>query len=228
MMNRKRRMQTLALLIGIGLLVLGLTSCQLPASKGPTVVSGTSQGFPVPGETQPTSGIDVSVFATQTAQAMPTEVVLPQPTNPPPTLPSDTPYPVATEIPPIPTLSPTPITYVQPTQGSLPTSYTLLQGEYPYCIARRFNVNVNELLSLNNLTADTFFYGGEVLQIPQTGHPFEGTRVLQEHPAVYTVMEGDTIGSIACSFGDVSPEVIALQNKLSSYDLTPGTELVIP
>lgn len=227
-MNPKRPIRIITLLFIIGLLVFGLTSCKLPASKGPSIVSETNAGFPVPGETEPTSGIDVSAFATQTAQAMPPVAVTPQATDIVPIPPSPTPYPIATEIPPAPTATPTSVTYVQPTQGSLPTSYTLLVGEYPFCIARRFDVNVSELLSLNNLSADTFFYGGEVLQIPQTGNPFEGTRVLQEHPTTYIVMEGDTLGSIACSFGDVSPELIAEQNHLSSYDVSPGTQLVIP
>lgn len=226
-MNLTRFFRSFSLLIIIGILVIGLASCKLPASKGPSTAS-SGDGFPVPGETQPTSVIDLGALATQTAQAKPPVVVPPQATTTQVILPSETPYPVATEIPPVPTVTSTPIAYIQPTQGALPTSYTLLEGEYPFCIARRFNVNVNELLTLNNLSPDTFFYGGEVLQIPQTGDPFEGTRVLQEHPTTYTVMEGDTIGSIACSFGDVSPEMIAEQNNLSSYDLEPGTELVIP
>ncbi len=223
-MKIKRSLRTITLFFIMGLLLFGLASCKLPASKGPQ----TSSGVPVPGETQPTSSIDLGVFATQTAQAiLPVENTQP-PVDTATTAPTATPYPVATEIPPVPTASPTAITYVQPTQGSLPTSYTLLEGEYPFCIARRFDVDISELLALNNIGPDKLFYGGEVLQIPQTGNPFQGTRVLQEHPTTYTVMEGDTIGSIACSFGDVSPEMIAEQNHLSSYDLTPGTELVIP
>lgn len=228
MINHKCSIRTVMLFLLMGAFVFGLTSCKLPASKGPASVTQTNEGFPVPGEKTSTSGIDVGALATQTAQAKPPEVhspVPPSPTEPPAT---DTPYPLDTEVPPAPTVTSTPITYIQPTQGSIPTTYTLLEGEYPFCIARRFNVNVSELLALNNLSPDTFFYGGEELLIPQTGDPFEGDRVLKEHPTTYIVQEGDTLGSIACSFGDVSPEMIAEQNNLSSYDVSPGTELVIP
>jgi LysM repeat protein len=131
-------------------------------------------------------------------------------------------------IPTEPVATSTPIVYVQPTPGSIPTTYTLQQGEYVFCIARRFDVNVTELLELNNLALDTLIGPGLELQIPQTGNPFEGDRVLQDHPTTYTVQEGDTLGSIACSFGDVLPELIMQQNNLSSPDVNPGDELVIP
>ena len=67
-MNRNSSIRTIILFVVMGILVIGLTSCKLPASKGP---ESSSNGFPVPGESQETgSGIDVSTFATQTAQAI--------------------------------------------------------------------------------------------------------------------------------------------------------------
>jgi LysM repeat protein len=67
-----------------------------------------------------------------------------------------------------------------------------------------------------------------VLQIPQTGNPFDGTRALIDHPTTYKIVEGDTLNIIACKFGDVSPDMIALQNNLSTPDLPPGEVLIIP
>ena len=104
----------------------------------------------------------------------------------------------------------------------------LEQGEFPFCIARRFNVNLAELLSLNGLTTGSFFYAGQVLQIPQTGNPFEGTRALHDHPTYYKIQSGDTLNTIACYFGDVSPDMIYLQNNLRSTDLPVGEVLIIP
>jgi LysM repeat protein len=230
-MNLKRALRITVMLMLIGLLALVLTSCKLPASKGPQTGDQTGEEFPLPGETEPVGSIDVGALATQTAQAKPVEG---NPTQPPVETQASTeptPYPLPTEVPPVPTepaATATPIVYVQPTQGSIPTTYTLEDGEYVFCIARRFDVNVSELLELNNLAPDTLVGPGLELQIPQTGNPFEGDRVLQEHPTTYIVQEGDTLGSIACSFGDVSPELIMEQNNLSSSDLSPGTELVIP
>ena len=222
-MNLKRFLRTLVILLLIGLFAIGLTSCKLPASKGP---QSTSDGFPVPGETEQTGGIDVGTFATQTAQAVPPIVITPlEPTqNPPETYPN----PVATSVPGAPEPTETAIIYVTATPGGPPSSYTLEQGEFPFCIARRFNVNIAELLTLNGLTLNSYFSAGQVLQIPQTGNPFEGTRSLQDHPGYYKIQSGDTLNTIACYFGDVSPDMIALQNNLSSNDLPAGEVLIIP
>jgi LysM repeat protein len=226
-MNLKRLVRTFILCILVGLVVIGLASCQLPASKGPQTTSVTSDGFPVPKITETTGGIDVSAFATQTAQARPPVTI---PTS------NSNPYPPATEISPVPTIEPTvpppittPLTYVTATPGGPPATYTLAEGEFVYCIARRFNVDVNELLTLNGLTLDSLLSPGTELKIPQTGNPFIGTRMLHEHPTTYKIQTGDTLNSIACYFGDISPDMIALQNGLTSYtDLTVGETLIIP
>jgi hypothetical protein len=49
-MNLKRFSRTFAILLLIGLFAIGLTSCKLPASKGPQSANATGEGFPVPGE----------------------------------------------------------------------------------------------------------------------------------------------------------------------------------
>jgi LysM repeat protein len=222
-MNNKRILQTTLILLLIGLFAIGLTACQLPASKGPQSTKETSDGFPVPGETS--SGIDVSTFATQTAQAKPPVVV--DTSVPSENTPAST-NPVATSIPGVPESTSTPIIYVTATPGGPPSEYTLQPGEFPFCIARRFNVNAAELLSHNGLTADSFFYAGQVLQIPQSGNLFDGTRSLHDHPTTFKIKSGDTLNTIACYFGDVSPDMIALQNHLVSADLPVGEVLIIP
>ena len=118
--------------------------------------------------------------------------------------------------------------YVQATPGGPPAQYTLAGGEYPFCIARRFNVAIDELLSINGLTTSSLTYAGQVLKIPQTGNPFEGSRTLHEHPTDYTIQTGDNLNRIACYFGDVSPDMIALQNNISTNDLSVGEVLIIP
>ena len=228
-MNYKRSFLTIAILFMIPLFVIGLTSCKLPASTGPESNPTTSDGFPIPGESEPaTSVIDLSIFATQTARASTQIEATPIVITPIAPYPSPaTPIQAATKVPTV-TATPTSIAYVTATPGGPPPTYVLQEGEYPFCIARRFNVSETELLSLNNLTPDSFFYAGEELKIPQTGNPFEGTRRLHDHPTTYTVVSGDTLGSIACYFGDVSPDMIKLQNDLSSDTLKPGTDLIIP
>ncbi len=232
-MNHKHFVRDSILYVMVGLMLIGLTSCQLPASSGPQSTTQTSDGFPVPGNTATAGGINVSIFATQTAQAK-LPVVAPT-TNPYP--PATLVVPVETAVPtePAPTATSvlnTPVAttkYVTATPGGPPATITLAEGEFVYCIARRFDVDVNELLTLNNLTLDSLLSPGTELKIPQTGDPFIGTRVLHEHPTTYKIQTGDTLNSIACYFGDISPDMIALQNGLTSYtDLPVGETLIIP
>jgi LysM repeat protein len=132
-----------------------------------------------------------------------------------------------TPLPPIETPIPTPPLITTPTPGR-PATYTLQSGEFPYCIARRFNVNPDELLALNGLTDGQIFQPGLVLKIPQTGS-FPGERARRPHPTTYTVAVNDTIYSIACKFGDVDPIYLASYNNiLPPYVLQPGTVLEIP
>lgn len=227
-MNLKRFSRTLFLLIMIGMVMIGLASCKLPASSGPQPTSETSDGFPVPGKTEPTSGINISTLATQTAQARPPVAISTTTTNPYPAPTSAVSTPVATSV--LVVLTPTgaPVVYVTATPGGPPAKYTLQEGEFLFCIARRFDLNIDELLTLNGLNADSLLSPGQELKIPQTGNPFIGTRALHDHPSTYTILAGDTLNRIACYFGDVSPDMIALQNHLTTTDLPVGEVLIIP
>jgi len=221
-------------LLIITLLVLGLVACvrAIPGSSKATTT------FDEESAALPTSATDVMnqiyLFATQTAMAkmgntpgaqiatespavpVSTEASAPMPTTgfvtPPPVLPSPSPAPLIATPPLV-----------------VPSSYTLKKGEFPYCIARRFNVNPSELLSINGLSSGSVVYTGMALIIPQTGRPFPGYRALRAHPTSYTVGPGDTIYSIACYFGDVDPNAIAVVNGLTPpYRLSSGQVLRIP
>ncbi|HEX9387536.1 MAG TPA: LysM peptidoglycan-binding domain-containing protein [Anaerolineales bacterium] len=113
--------------------------------------------------------------------------------------------------------------------GTRPTSYLLHKGEFPYCLARRFDVDPDALLSLNGLSSGNIYYPSLTLKIPQSGS-FPGTRALRNHPATYTVSSSDeTIYGIACLFGDVDPAAIATANNISAdAALTAGKQLSIP
>ena len=115
--------------------------------------------------------------------------------------------------------------------GSRPSTYTLQRGEFPYCIARRFDVNPNDLLARNNLTTAQAYNlaPGTVLSIPQSGS-FPPPRALRSHPPSHTVASStDTLYSIACFYGDVDPAAIAQANNIAvGAALTSGQTLVIP
>ena len=133
-----------------------------------------------------------------------------------------------TEPPPAPQPTSTPIVIPTATPG-IPTTYQLKKHEFPYCIARRFDVNQNELLSINGLSSSSIVPVGFTLKIPQTGNTFAGQRSLMQHPDSYTVVAGDTIHKVACKYGSVDPMAIAQANGLESpYTLSTGQVLQIP
>ena len=219
-MRKKNKVFLITAILLVSLLFTACTRSAAPANNG----SGDNSG---------TAGDELSVILTNVAASTPigddtamgegggegqgftdgsaTTVVI------------NTPEPTATPEPPTPTPSPTiPVPVV-------PTTYTLQKGEHPYCIARRFDVDVDTLLAANNLARGGMYPEGLTLTIPQNSGGFQGERALMPHPVVTTVQYGDTWSIIACRYGDVFPEEIAAANGMSLSDpLTAGTELSIP
>ncbi len=197
---------------------------QTAAAGGATVAVVGTPGTPST-EIVVTSGTPVATDETEVSTLLPVTVIPGGSTFTPTTQSSGTVV--------VPTVSGTTIS-VPTTSGTalpVPSTYTLQKGEWPYCIARRYNVNPQELLTLNSLT-DAQSYAlmpGLVLNLPQTGNPFPADRMLHTHPSTWTVSAGDTLNSIACYYGDLSPQQIATANNLSaSATLTTGQQLTIP
>jgi LysM repeat protein len=224
-------------------LVLTLSACQRSASTAPVATATKAAPFPTPLPGEP---LKTAQSGTQTAEA------LVQPTAAgggetgggvaatATTIPTaagggeagggtggETGGGAATAVPP--TAVPATKVVVPTATPGRPSTYTLQKGEFPYCIARRFNLNVADLLSLNGLDLNSKPQVGFVLRIPQTGTWTSGSRALISHPTSYTVKAGDTIYSIACSYGDVDPNALIVANGLKSpYTLTAGNVIQIP
>ncbi len=244
-MEIKRVLRTAILISGVLLLAIGLAACNRPASKSPTgAATATLAGGQLP--TDQNMGV-FEPFGTETAQANQGQPPQPLATQEPPAVTATSQQSEAQQ----PTeqsgggqVQPQQPTATQssggggqqPASGNFPTvtpgipsTYTLQKGEFPFCIARRFNVNQTELLALNGLTLNSKPDVGFTLKIPQTGNHFVSQRALKSHPTTYTVKAGDTIYTVACAFGDVSPDMIALVNGLSApYNLSVGQTLQIP
>lgn len=230
-------------LVIIMILALGLSACERAASQAPLEPLATPEvsGMELVEQMLATEGTE-AVASPDGGETSPTEVppldALPplegEQQPPADAQPATDAQPAADAQPtetqePAPTVVPAPQPLVETAR---PDTYTLQKGEFPYCIARRFNVNPRELMSLNGLSVaqSTALQPGLTLQIPQTGNPFPGTRALQPHPTTYTVQSGtETIYSVACKFGDVDPVNIANQNGLvAPYTLAFGQVLNIP
>ena len=197
------------------LFVLLLSGCKMPASKAPETDTEEMKTTPIRIQTDPPQ-------VTPTDSSKTTDA----------TEEEDTTEPVSTatqEVVAVPTNTPPPTQIVAVPTVTRPAEYTLMEGEYIFCIARRFNVSPDDLLAINNLGPDDLLSTGTVLQIPQTS-TWEGEgRVRIPHPTAHTVETGETIYSIACEYGDVTPEAIIAVNGLKEpYDLTVGQTLNIP
>ena len=139
-------------------------------------------------------------------------------TNTPTEVPTATPEPTATN-----TAAPT------SDPGPAPLTYTLREGEWPYCLARRFDVNPDALIEVNGLGDGVELSVGTVITIPTEQGAFGGQRALRSHPTTYTASGIDTFYSIACEFGDLYPESIAEANgKEVDYVPAAGEILQIP
>jgi LysM repeat protein len=112
-----------------------------------------------------------------------------------------------------------------------PASYIIQQGDHYVCIARRFNLNLDEFLALNGLTMNSQAMPGVKVNIPAGGSwtTVNGPRTLKAHPTTYVVVTDDTVNKIACLFGDVDPNQVILANNLKApYTLTPGQTITLP
>lgn len=233
-MSRPKRGLTIA--STLFLVVLLLSACEQPYSTPPAVTNtpiDPNSFFSTPIPDQPSNMDDLENVTTQTAGAA---VASPTPAG-------------ATALPAgVATATPTPIIELNPTatqavvvaptstavpSGSKPATYTLKPGEFPYCIARRFNVDPDQLLALSGLTsaqADSLS-AGTVLTIPQSGS-FPGDRSWHDHPATFTVgstYDTNTVYGVACYYGDIEPSLIAQNNGISvDATLTAGQTLNIP
>lgn len=212
----KKGMQ-FVVLAGLFLALMLTSACTLRASKAPALTpSPTSELLFL------TSTPVADALATQTAAAKPAvATATPEPQPQPTEAQAGGGQEQAAAQPqanPIPTLT-------------RPTTYTLQKGEWPICIARRYDLNLSSFFALNGLNMNSRPQVGTVLKIPSSGNwdtSAHGARALRAHTD-YTVKSGDTVYTIACYFGDVSPEGILAANGLSSpSDIKVGMKLKIP
>lgn len=113
-------------------------------------------------------------------------------------------------------------------------TYTLQDGDDLICLARRFDIQLSQLLTQNQLENPESVQTGDVIVLPRNSSPWSvmdgyGNRTLIKHPGEYITNAGDTLFSIACQYGSVLPEDIAVRNKLVLGEpLEAGIPIVIP
>lgn len=102
--------------------------------------------------------------------------------------------------------------------------YTVQTGDSMYSIAQKFNVSLEDLIAANPQIKDpNLIYPGEVLCIP--GRPVAHCR----HGFIYIVKPGDTLTSIARTFGVTVEQILAANPQITDPNMIfPGQRICIP
>ena len=106
------------------------------------------------------------------------------------------------------------ITYDEEVEGV----YIVKKGDSLYSIANKYDITVNDLKDINNLTSNTLQIGQKLI-IP--------IQKEQEEAGIYTVKSGDTLYSIAKEYNTTISELMNL-NNLKTATLSIGQQLKLP
>jgi len=123
----------------------------------------------------------------------------------------------------------------KPAQQAPPAEYTIARGDTISAIAGRFGLNTGEILSLNNLQANTIIYPGQKIKL--SGSPAgPAAPAAQPAPAApqgagagasYTVKPGDTLGAIAAKHKVSLSDVFAWNNLTMRSIIYPGQKVKV-
>lgn len=113
------------------------------------------------------------------------------------------------------------IPYIEP-GGILDNTYTVKKGDTLYSISRKFNIPVDRIKLLNNLTNNTLSIGQKLILDEEID-----IEPIPSNGVAYSVQPGDTLYSIASRYGVKIEDIIDL-NNLQSTILSVNQQLLIP
>lgn len=109
------------------------------------------------------------------------------------------------------------VPYTTPGESAVDDGYYIVKkGDSLYKIARLYNITIEELKKLNNLTSDVLKIGQKLLIVEPLADE-----------DIYIVQKGDTLYSIATKLSTTVNELMEL-NNLTSTVLSIGNKLLIP
>jgi LysM repeat protein len=121
-------------------------------------------------------------------------------------------------------------TSLRPAQVTAPDEYTVERGDTVSAIAGKFGLDTNDVLSLNNLRANTIIYPGQKIKLGGNS-PAPAPAAQPSAPAstgsTYTVRAGDTLGAIAADHGVGLSEVLAGNGLNMGSIIYPGQKIKI-
>ena len=101
-------------------------------------------------------------------------------------------------------------------------TYTVLPGDSIYAIARKLNINPNDLMKANNLNHSSILNIGDTLVLPTDRE----IKIEQSEIESYIVKPGDTLYGIGRRY-NITPEEITKMNNLNSNFIHVGQKLKI-
>ena len=104
-------------------------------------------------------------------------------------------------------------------------THIVQKGETYWLIARKYGVNLKELLSINNASESTVLNVGDVLKIPSGGNNSNSAYITY---ITHTVGNGDTLWNLAIKYGIPYSELLEVNSLSESSYIYTGMELKIP
>ena len=99
--------------------------------------------------------------------------------------------------------------------------YIVKNGDTLYSIGRRYNISVDELKRINNLTSNQLSVGQQLYLVPLQDD------IISDNYVTYVVKRGDSLSSIASNF-NTSVNAIKQINNLPSDIIMIGQQLLVP
>ena len=99
--------------------------------------------------------------------------------------------------------------------------YVVKNGDTLYSIGRRYNISVDELKRINNLTNNQLSVGQQLYLVPLQDD------IISDNYVTYVVKRGDSLSSIASNF-NTSVNAIKQINNLPSDIIMIGQQLLVP
>jgi membrane-bound lytic murein transglycosylase D len=110
-----------------------------------------------------------------------------------------------------------------------PPSYRVRPGDNPWSIARRFNLELDELLAWNGFSPEVVLSVGQTIALREPkASGGQATRSAARVGKTYEVRHGDNLWQIARKYDASVEEIRRLNGFGTDHDLKPGDRVLLP